>query len=229
MSVGFLVLVFTSIVDTVPLLLLATKAVLPSGVTATRLGPEPTGMSVGCLVLVFTSIVDTVPPLTLVTKAVLPSGVTATPNGLVPTRDVGGVLGPGLHVNRRHRWRCSALVTKAVARHARVPPPPTPRPGPHPPARPPTRAPTSPRTDWNRRITAPAWLSSSASIGPTRTAYAALWASRIGRTEHQPSRPSGCAEIDAARHSQPETTEVIAILTAQSHITADSGAAFDAP
>jgi hypothetical protein len=35
MSVGCLVLVFTSIVETVPLVLLATKAVLPSGVTAT--------------------------------------------------------------------------------------------------------------------------------------------------------------------------------------------------
>ena len=38
MSVGFLVLVFTSIVDTVSLARLATKAVLPSGVTATAIG-----------------------------------------------------------------------------------------------------------------------------------------------------------------------------------------------
>ena len=35
MSVGCLVLVFTSIADTVPPSWLATKAVLPSGVTAT--------------------------------------------------------------------------------------------------------------------------------------------------------------------------------------------------
>ena len=38
-----------------------TKAVLPSGVTATATGIGPTVMSVGFLVLVFTSIVDTVP------------------------------------------------------------------------------------------------------------------------------------------------------------------------
>src|SRR4030095_8736059 len=44
MSLAFLVLVFTSIVDTVPLGPLATKAVLPSGVTATPSGPAPRGM-----------------------------------------------------------------------------------------------------------------------------------------------------------------------------------------
>ena len=103
MSVGCLVLVFTSIVDTVPLTPLVTKAVLPSGVTATPNGPEPTVMSVGCLVLVFTSIVDTVPLPLLVTKAVLPSGVTATPTRLRADGDVGGMLGPGLHIDRRHR------------------------------------------------------------------------------------------------------------------------------
>src|SRR5918994_2106449 len=70
MSVGCLVLVFTSIVDTVPLPWLATNAVLPSRVNATPTGPAPTAMSVGCLVLVFTSIVDTVPPSRLVTNAV---------------------------------------------------------------------------------------------------------------------------------------------------------------
>ena len=57
---GFLALVFTSIVDTVPLPL-GTKAVLPSGVTATAAGVGPTVMSVGFLVLSVTSIVDTVP------------------------------------------------------------------------------------------------------------------------------------------------------------------------
>ena len=80
MSVGCLVLVFTSIVDTVPLPRLVTKAVLPSGVTATPTG-RADGDVGGVLVLVFTSIVDTVPLPLLVTKAVLPSGVTATPTG----------------------------------------------------------------------------------------------------------------------------------------------------
>jgi len=42
-SVRRFVLVFTSIVDTVPLNLLTTKSVLPSGVTAPPPGPEPTG------------------------------------------------------------------------------------------------------------------------------------------------------------------------------------------
>src|SRR5262245_17874812 len=84
-SAGFLVLVFTSIVDSVPSLVLVTKAFLPSGVNSTRFGPEPTGISVGFLVLVFTSIVDTVPSLVLVTNAVFPFGVTATPNGSGPT------------------------------------------------------------------------------------------------------------------------------------------------
>src|SRR6266536_4696552 len=86
MSLGFLALVFTSIVDTesplgksvAPKLALVTKAVLPSGVTATPLGFVPTGMSVAFLVLVFTSIVDTVALRGLATKAVLPSGVIAT-------------------------------------------------------------------------------------------------------------------------------------------------------
>src|SRR5512132_165867 len=94
MSVGFLVLVWTSIVDTVSLPRLATKTVLPSGVTASKAGSLPTVMSVGSLVLVFTSIVDTVSlPGTigpgaskpLVTKAVLPSGVNATMPGRGPT------------------------------------------------------------------------------------------------------------------------------------------------
>src|SRR5215208_4261601 len=59
MSFGFLVLVFTSIVDTVSLPWLATIAVFPSGVTATPVGALPTGMSTGSLVLVFTSMVET--------------------------------------------------------------------------------------------------------------------------------------------------------------------------
>src|SRR6266516_1436620 len=97
MSVGSFVLVFTSIADTVPILSgvgkvadengpkLATKAVLPSGVIATVIGPEPAGMSARSLVLVFTSIADTVLLPELVTKRVLPSGVTAPPTGPEPT------------------------------------------------------------------------------------------------------------------------------------------------
>src|SRR5262249_46787392 len=102
MSAGCLVFVWTSIVDTEPRLpmvpLLATKAVLPFGVTATTSGFGPTVMSVGFFVLVFTSIVDTVSlPGTggpgklkgvgapLVTNAVLPSGVNAIEAGGGPT------------------------------------------------------------------------------------------------------------------------------------------------
>src|SRR5262249_29800106 len=61
MSAGFLVLVLTSMVDTLPLALLVTTAVLPSCVIASPNGPVPAGMSAGLLVLVFTSMVDTVP------------------------------------------------------------------------------------------------------------------------------------------------------------------------
>jgi hypothetical protein len=62
--------VFTSIVDTVPLLLLVTNAVLPFGVIASPNGSRLTRMSAGFLVLVFTSIVDTEALSALVTKAV---------------------------------------------------------------------------------------------------------------------------------------------------------------
>src|SRR5262249_59978622 len=87
MSTGFLVLVFTSIVDTESLPLLVTKAVLPSGVTATLCGAEPTVMSVGFLVLVFTSIVATelplgssaAPRLPCATTTISPAGGTAAP------------------------------------------------------------------------------------------------------------------------------------------------------
>src|SRR5262245_34700902 len=95
MSVGSLVLVFTSITETVPILSgvgkvadengpkLATKAVLLSGVIAIVHAPELTGMSVRRLV--FTSIADTVPLPLLTTKPVLPSGVIAPPTGSAPT------------------------------------------------------------------------------------------------------------------------------------------------
>src|SRR5262245_44581677 len=71
MSSGFLLPVFTSIVDTEvgPVagtmngLAWVTKAVLPSGVIATPNGIGPTGMPSGFLVLVFTSIFDTVSPM----------------------------------------------------------------------------------------------------------------------------------------------------------------------
>src|SRR5262245_33595241 len=70
MSAAYLVLVFTSILETVSLFLRATKRVLPSGVTACPAGNGPTGMSVGCLVLVHTSTVETVPLPVLTTKAI---------------------------------------------------------------------------------------------------------------------------------------------------------------
>jgi hypothetical protein len=68
---------------------LVTNAVLPSGVTASVVGPEPTAISVGFLVLVFTPIVDTVPLRVLATKAVARHGArpaaTDTPSGTTPT------------------------------------------------------------------------------------------------------------------------------------------------
>src|SRR5262249_33452330 len=101
-----LILVFTSMVDTVSLLLLpwATKAVLPSGVRATVVGAGATAMSSGSLVLVFTSIVDTVLLTRFWTKAALPSGVTTRWSGVGPAGGggkVSGVLGRGLDVDRR--------------------------------------------------------------------------------------------------------------------------------
>src|SRR5262245_51657334 len=92
MSSGCLVLVFTSIVDTVSLSLLATKAVLPSGVIATPVGARPTGMSSGCFVRVCTSMVDTLLLSRLTTNAVLPSGENTGPNGAAPTRMSLGCL-----------------------------------------------------------------------------------------------------------------------------------------
>jgi hypothetical protein len=104
MSVGFLALVFTSIVDTeLPLPKLGTKAVLPSGVTATPPGRAPTGMSVGFLVRVFTSIVETESLPLLETNAVLPSGVNASEPGRVRLGGVAGVPGPGLAEVRARR------------------------------------------------------------------------------------------------------------------------------
>jgi hypothetical protein len=61
MSVGCLVLVFTSIVDIVSPLLLGTKRVLLSGVNPAPVGGKPSVMSSGCLVRVLTSIVESVP------------------------------------------------------------------------------------------------------------------------------------------------------------------------
>src|SRR6266498_236693 len=60
MSVGSLVLVFRSTVDTELLPLLTTKPVLPSGVNAPPSGPVPAAMSGGLWVLVFTSIAEIV-------------------------------------------------------------------------------------------------------------------------------------------------------------------------
>ena len=119
MSVGFLVVVFAPIVDTVPLPWLATKTVLPSGVTASPNGDEPTVMSVGFFVLALTSIVDTVPLRALKTvplqhqRARQPQH--QSPSTPSEPRHWGvwswssrrsstpRVLGPGLHIDRRHR------------------------------------------------------------------------------------------------------------------------------
>jgi hypothetical protein len=155
MSVGFFALVFTSIVDTVSLTLLVTKAVLPSGVTVTPIGFFPTAMSAGFLVLVFTSIVDTESLFQLMTKAVLPSGVNATPHGNGPTGMSVGFLVP-VFTSIVETVLLRLLVTKALARHslgaatADTPSGTTPTIAP---ANPNT---TSPRTHRNRRIAAPA-------------------------------------------------------------------------
>src|SRR5512132_1640954 len=88
MSLGSLVLVFTSITDTVPRSLSVTKRVLPSGVSTDTLGFEPTVMS-GSVVLVLTSITDTVPLPKFGTKAVarqgLGAGTADAPTGNTPT------------------------------------------------------------------------------------------------------------------------------------------------
>src|SRR5262249_31246479 len=97
------VLVLTSMVDTVLLSVLATKAVLPSGVIASATGVSPTGMSVGSLVRVFTSIVDTESLPTLATKAGLAVGGDRHPVRGYADGDVGGVLRAGLDVDCRHR------------------------------------------------------------------------------------------------------------------------------
>ena len=107
MSLGCLVLVFTSIVDTVSASWLVTKVVLPSGVTVTPPGAGTAVMSVGCLVLVFTSIVDTESLEVLVTKAVgrhreRPATPDA-PSGTTPTSapDNPSTKAPRTHRNRR--------------------------------------------------------------------------------------------------------------------------------
>src|SRR5262249_47819154 len=150
------------IVDTVPLALLATKAVLPSGVIATPNGPEPTAISVGSLVLVFTSMVDTVPLAALATKAVLPSGVIATWTAPAPTVIAVGCL-VQVVASIVDTVSLGSLATKTVARHrprataADTPPGTTPT---HEAANPKT---TTPRNQWNRRIPArPACCRSSA-------------------------------------------------------------------
>jgi hypothetical protein len=117
MSVEFLVLVFTSIVDTVPMFLRPTKTVLPSGVTASPAAVGPTVMSVGFLVLVLTSIVDTVPLPMLVTNAVGRHGARAgtadTPLG------TSAPANPNTTTPRTHRNRripASRLAARVVKR-----------------------------------------------------------------------------------------------------------------
>jgi hypothetical protein len=126
-SLSRLVAAFVSVAET---------TVLPSGVTAATNGPEPTGMSSVFFALVFTSIVDTVPRSPLGTKPVLPSGCHHIRGSA--DLDVDGILGPGLHIDRRHG--AAALVGDEGGR-------PAPRtywrgrhPRREPQARPPTRA-----------------------------------------------------------------------------------------
>src|SRR5262245_12769365 len=109
MSVGFLVLVSTSIVDTepvpTPMPLLVTKAVFPSGVNASPTGNGPTGMSVGFLVLVVTSMVDTDPLPALETNAVARHRhrpATADTPGATPT---SAPANPNTTTTRTHRNR----------------------------------------------------------------------------------------------------------------------------
>src|SRR5262249_61092015 len=106
MSSGFLFLVFTSIVDTVPLRSWATKAVLPSGVTASPVGLSPTMMSVGFLVLVFTSIVDTVSLPLLATNAVARHRRrVASVDAPVGTPPTSAPANPNTTTPRTHRTR----------------------------------------------------------------------------------------------------------------------------
>src|SRR5262245_7042459 len=113
MSVGSFFLVLTSIVETVPLPVLATKAVLASGVTATPCGNGPTGMSACFLVLVLTSIVDTVLLALLVTKAVARHGArpaTADPSsGITPT---SAPANPSTTTPRAHRNRRTSTLPR---------------------------------------------------------------------------------------------------------------------
>src|SRR5262245_62295122 len=106
MSVGFLVRVSTSIVDTEPPTRSPTKAVLPSGVTTTPNGNEPTLMSAGFLVLVFTSMVDTVPLPVLATRAVARHCARAgTANTPLETTTTSAPANPSNTTTRAHRNR----------------------------------------------------------------------------------------------------------------------------
>ena len=80
------------ITDTVPLPVLATYSRLPSGLSASPLGEDPTLMSVEKMLglasmrrPVAVLITDTVPLPVLATYSRWPSGLTTTPEGLVPT------------------------------------------------------------------------------------------------------------------------------------------------
>src|SRR5262249_41001619 len=228
MSVGFLVLDFTSMVDTVPLALLATKAVLPSGVIATPNGPVPVPMSVGFLVLVLTSIVDTVPPTALATKAVLPSGVTASWIGPPPTAMSVGFLVP-VFASIVDTVSLMPLATKTVARHrprgaataADTPPGATPT---SPPANPTT---TSRRTHRNRRIAALPRYPHHRTIGRQGqgTSHSDL---RTGRTGNHPKERHECRSKHRMARAQTAAAGDT-ILTNQSHITAGYERTLDAP
>jgi hypothetical protein len=116
-SLGCLVRVFTSIVDTVPLPLLATTTVLPSGVTASPNGNEPTAISVGFLVLIFTSIVDTEALPALVTKPAGRHGArAATADTRARRTPTSTLASPTTTTPRTHRNRRIAAPRFAVPR-----------------------------------------------------------------------------------------------------------------
>src|SRR4051794_41916762 len=72
----------------------------PSGVTATRLGFDPTVTGAPTTEAVARSTKETVPPPALATTAVRASGVTATPSGVVPTGTVAVTTGGGTAASR---------------------------------------------------------------------------------------------------------------------------------
>src|SRR5664280_250704 len=79
-TVDVTVSVAVSITETVLLPGLATYTLVPSGLTATPVGPLPT-LTVAVTVFVVVSTTETVLPYSFATYTFVPSGLTATPQG----------------------------------------------------------------------------------------------------------------------------------------------------